>query len=121
MDAKECLARFMVNGWPDDQLFEELVSGLMKKAKQKNRQVRAFGEMVALLWEQGNYGATIALEHLWNSFCAKEPFCLFCAYPKSGFTGDPVTSPRDICCTHSKMISGDHHHRNKLSYQTVSM
>jgi hypothetical protein len=121
LDAKECLAKFMVNGWPDELLFRELVSGVMLKARQKNRQVRAFGEMVALLWEQGECEATVALEKMWNSFCANQAFCLFCAYPKSGFAGDPFTSVHDICCAHSKVISGDNHRRNKLSYQTLSM
>lgn len=120
MDANESLARFMVNGWPDDQLFEEFVSGVMTKARHKNRQVRAFGEMVALLCEQGNYGATVALEHMWNSFCARETFCLFCAYPKSCFAGDPDESLQDIFCSHSKLISGENHRRNKLSYQTLA-
>ena len=28
---------------------------------------RAFGEMVALLWAKRHIGATVRLEHLWNS------------------------------------------------------
>jgi hypothetical protein len=120
LDAAETLSKFMVDGYPDEQRFNEVVSGVLVKARNKNRQVRAFGEMVALLWAERNYSATVALEHMWNRFCARESFCLFCAYPKSGFTQDARTSLRKICGTHSKIISGEGHQRNKLSYQEIA-
>jgi hypothetical protein len=106
-DAHEILSRFMVNNWPDDKLFVETVSALFQKAKGRNgRRVRAFGEMVAILWEKGNAGATVQLEHLWNRLCARSAFCLFCAYPKSGFTQDPGQAMQQICCLHSKILDG---------------
>ncbi len=84
LNAQETLSKFMINGWPDVYLFNQTVSQLLKKAQGANkRKVRAFGEMVAILWAQGYNGATVQLEHLWNNFCQKEAFCLFCAYPKS--------------------------------------
>src|ERR1700732_4546422 len=48
--AEEALARFMVKQWPDDELFAHLVTELINRARAKGRRVRAFGEMVALLW-----------------------------------------------------------------------
>lgn len=48
------------------------------------RRVRAFGEMVAVMWTRGQSGATVQLEHLWHRFCQTKAFSLFCAYPKSG-------------------------------------
>ena len=73
----------MINNWPDENLFRLLVIGLLHRAKRNKRPVRAFGEMVALLWAQGFNGATVQLEHLWNNFCETEAFSLFCAYPRS--------------------------------------
>lgn len=106
-DAAQTLSRFMVNGWPDESKFNETVHSMLATAKgNNNRRIRAFGEMVAILWAQGNTGATVNLEHLWNKFCAKESFCLFCAYPKAGFTEDITASVQRICCEHSKMING---------------
>ena len=108
LDAEQTLSRFMVNGWPDETLFNYVVSDVISKAKENGRQVRAFGEMVALLWAKGQVGATVRLEHLWNKFCENEAFCLFCAYPKTGFTQDASESVMHICGAHSKMIAGVH-------------
>jgi len=97
----------LVNGWPDETAFNQTISSVLTRARGKNnRNIRAFGEMVAILWAQGNIGATVNLEHLWNKFAAKESFCLFCAYPKVGFT-EPLSDSIDhICSAHSKMIHG---------------
>jgi hypothetical protein len=106
LDAEETLARFMVNGWPDEILFNHLISSLLDRARGgKKRRVRAFGEMVAVLWAQGFAGATVALEHHWDKLCKTEQFCLFCAYPKSGFTQDAHSSIDDICKAHSRVLA----------------
>lgn len=104
LDADETLAKFMRNDWPDERLFREEISGVLWRARSQGRRVRAFGEMVALLWARGLSGATVRLEHLWNYFCEKEKLPLFCAYPKSGFTQDSGASMRDICAAHTKCI-----------------
>lgn len=104
LDAEETLAQFMVTGWPDDRLFRELVITLITRAKRGGRRVRAFGEMVAVLWAQGHNGATVRLEHLWHQLCLTEAFSLFCAYPRIGFTQDAAISVKEICEVHSKLI-----------------
>jgi hypothetical protein len=119
LDCSETLSQFMINGWPDEILFNHLISGLLARGRKGNRQVRAFGEMVAELWAQGHSGATVHLEHLWNRFCASETFKLFCAYPKSGFTQDANTSLRSICCSHSKLISGELASSSEVFYQSL--
>lgn len=104
LDAAETLSRFMIDDWPDEQRFKETVSGLLSRAGAHGRRVRAFGEMVALLWAQGHCGATVRLEYLWNRFCEDEGFSLLCAYPKSGFTADAADSIRQICDAHSHVV-----------------
>lgn len=104
LDAEETLSQFMTNGWPDDGRFISLVTSLLNRARARGRQVRAFGEMVALLWAQGHNGATVRLEHLWHQLCEECGFSLFCAYPQSGFTQDVEASVREICATHSKVL-----------------
>jgi MEDS: MEthanogen/methylotroph, DcmR Sensory domain len=105
-DAKETLSKFMVNGWPDEKLFRQTVAELLARARRHGGKVRAFGEMVALLWAEGYNGATVRLEHLWNDFCQTELFCLFCAYPRAGFTKNVNESIKEICATHSKVVAG---------------
>lgn len=104
IDAERALARFMRNNWPDERLFRWMVADLLALAGKNGRKVRAFGEMVALLWAQGHSGATVRLELLWNQLCQSNQFALFCAYPKAGFTNDAEESLRKICEAHSKVV-----------------
>lgn len=117
LDADETLSQFMVNDWPDENLFNAAVSDIITRAKGEGRKVRAFGEMVAVLWAKGQVGATIRLEHLWNKFCESQAFCLFCAYPQSGFTQDASESIMHICGAHSKMVAGNTDDKTDLFYK----
>jgi hypothetical protein len=117
LDALETLSKFMINGWPDEALFNNVVQEVIKQARSGNRKIRAFGEMVAILWAQGNNGATVRLEHLWNEFQEREEFSLFCAYPKIGFTDDPQNSIMDICKSHSQIIGGWAKPSTEIYYQ----
>ena len=119
LNAEETLAKFMVDGWPDETLFRETINEVFARAKKGDRKVRAFGEMVAILWAQGHHGATVQLEHLWNKFMLSERFPLFCAYPKSGFTDNIHSSMNKICCSHSKMIAGHEKQTGQVIYQPI--
>ncbi|MGH9599351.1 MAG: MEDS domain-containing protein [Terracidiphilus sp.] len=104
LDAESALASFMVKDWPDEDLFADFINQLILRASANDRRVRAFGEMVALLWDKGLAAATVRLEHLWHQFCQNHAFSLFCAYPRAGFTSDPTKSLADICAAHSRVI-----------------
>lgn len=119
LDAQETLNRFMRNKWPDEHLFFDLVNTLLKQMKHHNGKVRAFGEMVALLWEQGFNGATVQLESLWNQLHKKEEFSLFCAYPRVGFTVDINSSIKSICAEHHKIIDGGPRPSTEIYYRAV--
>jgi hypothetical protein len=105
LEAENVLDRFMVKKWPDDKLFDDTVSNLITRGKRASGRVRAFGEMVAVLWARGDNGATVHLEFLWNQLCQRDEFSLFCAYPKAGFTGNATDSIKEICAMHSKVLS----------------
>ena len=106
LDAADTLDQFMRNGWPDDGLFDALVDETVEQARRNSPtgRVRAFGEMVAVLWANGNAGATVHLEHLWHELCTSKDFALFCAYPRSGFTGDATESIQEICRAHHRTV-----------------
>jgi hypothetical protein len=105
LEAEEMLGRFMANRWPDEQRFQAAISELLGRARGGGRRVRAFGEMVALLWAQGDAAATVRLEHLWNKLCQAERFSLFCAYPTGGFTKEMSKSIGEICAAHSHIMT----------------
>lgn len=101
-DARACLARFMFDGWPAESRFNAMIEELLAKAREKHQTVRAFGEMVALLWDERLYRATMRLEHMWTQLCQRESFPLFCAYPKASFdAGDPADC-REVHHAHTR-------------------
>jgi hypothetical protein len=104
VNAADALAKFMAAGQPDPVRFKELVSRLISRAQANGRRVRAFGELVAILWSQGDQAAALQLEQLWDELRAEQPFCLFCAYPRSCFSGDAEESIREICAHHTRVI-----------------
>jgi hypothetical protein len=103
-DAHDTLARFMTSGWPDDEKFADVIGEIIRAARGNGRHVRAFGEMVAVLWAEGHSAATVRLEYLWHQLCEAEAFSLLCAYPKVGFTEDIEISLNKIRALHSRVV-----------------
>jgi signal transduction histidine kinase len=111
LDAAETLARFMRNGRPDAKLFGDVIGGILAKAAAATTGgdapgIAAFGEMVALLWAEGNAEAAVRLEQLWNDLAQNFlPFSLHCAYPISDFDrGAHGELFLEICKKHSHVI-----------------
>jgi hypothetical protein len=102
--AEDVLAEFVVEGWPDERRFHQSMGELMRRARgDTNRKVRAFGEMVALLWSDGHADATIKLELLWGRLVERERFPVFCAYPRDAFARNATESIVEICQLHSRV------------------
>lgn len=112
LDAKATLAQFMVDDWPDEALFHDTVGKIVLSACANGKSVNAFGEMVALLCEQGLYDAAIRLEQLWNGLRKDCSFSLFCAYPWRLFpTLALAESFQKVCAEHGHVCShGSHLH-----------
>ena len=104
VDAAQTLAQFMADGWPDEQKFQTAIADMLSRAGGGERRVRAFGEMVAVLWAAGQTAATVRLEQLWHRLCQQEGLSLLCAYPKSGFSNGSGASLREICTAHSRVL-----------------
>jgi hypothetical protein len=106
-DANEMLALFMVNGMPDADRFMSSVGKLLIEAKKASRSkdegLTVFGEMVAVLWEEGNRTGALALEKLWNDVMQETAFHLHCAYPGWIFDGQ-AGDIRPICELHSHVF-----------------
>jgi hypothetical protein len=89
LDARELLAQFMQHGMPDARLFSASVGNVLasahQRARSRNKRVTAFGEMVAVLWENGEKEAALRLEDLWNAALREHSFHLHCAYPRCIF------------------------------------
>jgi signal transduction histidine kinase/ActR/RegA family two-component response regulator len=108
MDAAETLSKFMVDGFPDPGAFQQLMGGVIGSVTDGRAGVRAFGEMVALLWAEGNHTGAIRLEELWNDLQKAHSFSLFCAYPMHGLGGEKFIEPHSgVCTVHSRVIPAE--------------
>ncbi|MEA2452645.1 MAG: hypothetical protein QOG04_1355 [Actinomycetota bacterium] len=105
MDAAETLSRFMVDGEPEPAFFSAAVGSVVARAAEAGNGIRIFGEMVAVLWAEGNVPAALKLEGLWNELVVTHPFSLLCAYPLAGF-GDS-TSFKEVCRLHERVIPAE--------------
>lgn len=108
IDAAETLEQFMVDGSPNPERFREVIGSLVVRVAQGRPRLSAFGEMVALLWAEGNYTGATKLEELWNNLQKEQCFSLFCAYPMSVFAGEQFAAPLNaVCTTHSRVIPSE--------------
>jgi PAS domain S-box-containing protein len=104
LDARETLGKFMVDGRPDATLFRASVGRQVEAACAGRRQVHAFGEMVALLCEDGAHAAALELEMMWNALAREHRFVLMCAYPWRAFgTAETAQVFRHICGQHTRV------------------
>jgi PAS domain S-box-containing protein len=112
VDARETMSQFMRDGRPDEQRFREIVSDVIDRAKaaahRDHGKAALFGEMVALLWEQGNSEAALRVEQLWNEIAQTHSFSLVCAYPLRDFyrEEDKAAFLR-ICDEHASVIPAE--------------
>lgn len=104
-DAHELLSRFMVEGMPDGMRFTRVIAPILARAARSNvgRPMRAYGEMVDVLWKAGQTVAAIRLEMLWNHLANTYEFELLCGYAMGSFYKD--TAIEEICSQHTHVVS----------------
>jgi hypothetical protein len=107
LDARDTLATFMADGMPDSAAFKTIVPAIIERlcGERSDRTVRAYGEMVDVLWKDGRTAAAIRLEVLWNQLAMTHAFSLVCGYAMGHFYKD--AGMRDICAQHSHVIPAD--------------
>ena len=87
--AEKLLASFMKDGMPDEKTFKGRVGAMIERAQSAASRnghpalVRAFGEMVNLLWGE-SVDATERLEAYWNDLIATYSISLMCSYSLDG-------------------------------------
>jgi signal transduction histidine kinase len=110
LDARDTLAQFMVGDMPDWERFSSAIGDAIRRASggRMDQRVRAYGEMVDVLWRDGNRQAAIRLEELWNELGKKYSFSLLCAYTMASFYTSADAAPfDDVCRVHSCVIPGE--------------
>lgn len=107
LDAQDTLNMFMSGDRPDRERFRATIGAVIERCRQHDGLVgvRAYGEMVDILWRAGNTDAAIRLEGLWNELAEHYPFSLLCAYAMGNFykTSD-AEAFQAICHSHTHVI-----------------
>jgi hypothetical protein len=116
LDADQTLSTFMAGGMPDGALFTKHVGELLTQTLRgrEHTSVRAYGEMVDVLWKQGDADAAIRLEVLWNELASTHAFALLCGYSMGNFSKQ-AEHFQAVCEQHTHVLSPDQH----VSYQSA--
>jgi signal transduction histidine kinase len=113
-DARETLAALLVDGLPDEGRFRAIVGGVfdsIARVRSPSR-VRAFGEMVDLLWRAGNRRAALRLEELWNDLGRDYSFSLLCAYAMASLGGEDHEGHfAEMCAAHGHVVPAESYAR----------
>jgi signal transduction histidine kinase len=109
MDAAQTLSRIMQDGMPDAVRFADLMGEIMTRlgaaGEHDPPRISAFGEMVALLWEEAKGEAAHRLEQLWNELAKTHSFSLRCAYPIALFDREAHGQIlQQLCAEHARVI-----------------
>jgi hypothetical protein len=105
LDARETLAVFMMDGLPDANAFGHHMTEVLRQVCRGRRDctLRAYGEMVDLLWKDGLSAAAIRLETLWNQLANVHDFKLLCGYSMGNFYKGAAMD--EIRGQHSHLVS----------------
>jgi PAS domain S-box-containing protein len=112
LDAASLLQKFMVGDMPNPTRFLKVLGSLIEQftpvVNGEKRRLAVFGEMVALLWAEGNHDAAVRLEELWNQLSQTYFFQLHCAYPLRLFSRPETANLlAKICSEHSAVVPSE--------------
>lgn len=83
--------------------FDAGIGTLVRRQLATGRPLRAYGELVALLWGRGDGATAVALEELWSRLHREDQFTLFCGYSGTDAPTYPAAL-RQVCRSHASML-----------------
>ena len=110
LDAQTTLERLMLNGEPSVELFNGVIGEALSQVQTRagHPGLRAYGEMVGVLWKAGEFAAAVRLEELWNQLLKSSDIRLFCGYPIDVFGDEFRADKMDaLMCAHTHMLPVD--------------
>ena len=106
VDASDTIHALMTGGRLDRDAFGRVIGGLIQRAGHGGRPVRAYGEMVAVLWDAGLVNVAVQLEEMWDELGLRHSFSLFCGYPASSVGDGHLEAFADLCRLHRSVVGG---------------
>jgi hypothetical protein len=107
LDAQDTLTQLMLYRQPDWFRFESALSSAMRRVRRASPDagLRAYGEMVGILWKARRFDAAIRLEQLWNKLLEQSSFSLYCAYAIDIFGEEfHIENLDKVLCTHTHLL-----------------
>jgi hypothetical protein len=105
LDAGDTVCALTTGGQLDRGAFDRVIGRLIADAGHGERPVRAYGEMVALLWDAGLVNDAVQLEEMWGALGLTHSFSLFCSYPARSVTGDGhLEAFAEVCRLHGSVV-----------------
>ena len=107
LDPQETLRAFMDGAMPDIERFKAMAEAMLDHITANRPQVvvRAYGEMVDLLWRDGKCDGALALEGLWNDLARKYRLAMLCTYSKESLIAHaPDGGVERICAAHHRVL-----------------
>ncbi|HEY2595586.1 MAG TPA: MEDS domain-containing protein, partial [Chloroflexota bacterium] len=110
LDANDTLPKFMSGGMPDGSIFKPLARETIQRARRggKYPAVRWWGEMVNVLYVDGNGQGSNRLEQFFDEVSHEETIPIFCSFLMDKY--DPSIYDEafaHVCHTHSNVIPTD--------------
>jgi len=105
LDAAQTLARFLHEGVVDPAGFRACLGPVVRGAQHGGRPLKAYGEMVALLWDSGDVLGAIEVEKLWNALGRELRFALWCGYHTRSVAGEEhADALHEVCHLHTAVV-----------------
>ena len=106
LDSERTLGELFEGGKFSARRFDAVIGKVMRGAVSRSRShgVRAYGDMVDVLWGCGCLNDALELERSWNDLQAQLPFDLYCAYNVDLFDEFDPEAVASMLCSHSSVV-----------------
>ena len=107
LDAHETLEAIMVGDAVDTDHFHRMLDRVVSDLRggAAGTRVRAYGEMVDVLWRTGRSSAALRLEEAWGDAIERHDFALLCAYAMGHFYGEAnMAGLSAVCDRHTHVV-----------------
>ena len=124
LDTRQMLKKVLVDAEPDARRFRDVIGGVIRSSLvgREGSSVCAYGEMVDVLWKDGNPAGAIKLEGLWNELASSYDFSLLCAYNMGNFgSASDAEHFATICSQHTHVVPTERYVRSDDAARLVEI
>lgn len=110
LDAEQTLPKFLASNMPDPKIFKPLARATIEKAHAGGKfpRVRWWGEMVNVLYVNGNTRGSTRLEEFFDDIAHEQSIAIFCSFLMDKYDRKIYDGAfADICRTHAHVIPAE--------------